>query len=399
MLLYLFLIFAGYLFVVQADNQVTWNRTKLEANTDSYHLGIEPSWSQSNLTLGSEVCPGGYSLVGSKCLMFVTFIAQPYGEARQFCHAAKGELAAITTATDFKTLVDYIHANDFTNGEFWLDGTDEAAEGVWVTSSGEAVPLGTPFWAAFGASQQPDNVNGKEHCLYLPPAWFFYMGDNPCSAVKNFICEATIQTQKKAASAALAPFGPSAVGGRVTCPMLFVEVGGLCILFITWEEETWEDARQACAGASSDLLAITNVEVFRALYLYIHLDNLSGHGFWLGGSDIESEGIWVYTTGELVPMGTPFWGLYEMNAPVQEPNGGTSQNCLAITGDGFYNLRDYSCTSKFNPLCCPLMKMSMSKLVELKLNVRNIDVFLLAPRRNLWENDFHTLPHISNVIS
>nr|ABI97372.1 C-type lectin [Penaeus semisulcatus] len=349
MMSYLPLIFTGTLFVVQADSRVARNRTKLEANTDSYHLGIEPSRSQTNLTLGSEACPGGYSLVGAKCPMFVTFIAQPYSEARQFCHAAKGELTAITTATDFKNLVDYINANDFTSGDFWLDGTDEATEGVWVTSSGEAVPLGTPFWAAFGLSQQPDYVNGKKHCLFLPPAWFFYMGNNPCSAVKNFICEATNQTQTKATSAALAPFGPSAVSSRVTCPILFVEVGGLCMMFVTWEEETWEDARQACAGASSDLLAITDIEVLRAVYLFIHANSLSGHTFWLGGSDMASEGTWVYTTGEPVPMGTPFWGLNDMSAPSQEPNGGTSENCLAI--GIFYNFRDYSCGSRFNPLC------------------------------------------------
>ncbi|XP_047486571.1 macrophage mannose receptor 1-like [Penaeus chinensis] len=351
MLLYLSLLFTGSLFVVQADSRVTWNGTELEANTDSYHHGIEPSWRQTNWTLDSEVCPGGYSLVGDKCLMFVTFITQPFGEARQFCHAAQGELAAITTATDFKTLVDYMHANDFTSGDFWLDGTDEAEEGVWVTSSGEVMPLGTPFWAAFGTSQQPDNGSGNENCLSLPSVWFFYMSDNPCSALKHFICEATIPPQKKAASAALAPLGPSAVGGRVECPILFVEVGGLCMMFITWEKETWENARQACAGASSELLAITDVEVLRALYLYIHQDNLSGHAFWLGGSDLASEGTWVYTTGEPVPMGTPFWGLYEMTAPIQEPNGGTGQNCLAITGHGHYNFRDYSCISHFNPLC------------------------------------------------
>ncbi|XP_063599774.1 macrophage mannose receptor 1-like [Penaeus indicus] len=353
MLLYLSLLLTSSLFVVQADGRVIWNRTELEANTDSYHHGIEPSWSQTNLTLDSEVCPGGYSPVGDKCLMFVTFITQPFGEAKQFCHAAKGELAAITTATNFKTLVDYIHANDFTSGDFWLDGTDEAEEGVWVTSSGEAMPLGTPFWAAFGANQQPDNANGKEHCLFIPSAWFFYMADNPCSAVKHFICEATMPTQKKATSAALAPVGPSVVGsrGNITCPILFVEVGGLCMMFVTWAEETWDEARQSCAGASSELLAITDVEVFRALYLYIHLEYLSGHAFWLGGSDLASEGTWVYTTGEPVPMGTPFWGLFEMSAPIQEPNGGTGQNCLAITSDGYYNFRDYSCNSKFNPLC------------------------------------------------
>nr|XP_027226651.1 macrophage mannose receptor 1-like isoform X1 [Penaeus vannamei] len=343
MMSYLPLIFTCALLVGKVEGRVTWNRTKLE----SFQAEVATTTS----TPTEQDCPGGYSLVGDKCLLFVTFVAEPYGEARQFCHAAKAELAAITTATDFKNLVDYIHGSDFSGADFWLDGSDEAEEGVWVTSSGEAVPLGTPFWAAFGRGQQPDNNNGNEHCLFIPSGWFFYMADNPCSVVKNFICEATNQMRKETASAALAPFGPSAVGGRVACPVLFIEVGGLCLMFVTWAEETWEDARRACTGASAELLAITDVEVFRALYLYIHQDNLSSHAFWLGGSDLTSEGTWVYTTGEPVPMGTPFWGISNFDAPIQEPDGGTDQSCLAITGEGYFNFRDYSCASTFNPLC------------------------------------------------
>lgn len=90
-------------FTGKVEGRVTWNRTKLE----SFQAEVATTTS----TPTEQDCPGGYSLVGDKCLLFVTFVAEPYGEARQFCHAAKGELAAITTATDFKNTVDYIHAN------------------------------------------------------------------------------------------------------------------------------------------------------------------------------------------------------------------------------------------------------------------------------------------------
>ncbi|PYZ99269.1 C-type lectin domain-containing protein [Gammaproteobacteria bacterium 2W06] len=343
MLLYLPLILTCSLFVGGAEGRVTWNRTDLEP----FPAGVEPTWNRTDLTLGSQDCPGGYSLVGDQCLMFVNHLNLPHGEAREYCQAAEGELVAITTATDFKNLVDYIHDSDFLARTFWVDGTDGEAEGVWVTSSGGAVPFGTPFWAAFEYRQQPDNSAGSEHCLSLPSRWFHYMNDVLCTDAKNFICEATIQKEPEVASAALAPFGPSAVG--VGCTLPFVEVGGLCLMFVTWAEETWHEARQVCASVSGDLLAIADVEVLRAVYLHIQTGGLSGHTFWLGGSDVESEGTWVYTTGEPVPMGTPFWGLSEMSAPVQEPNGGTSENCLAI--GNFYNFRDYSCDSLFNPVC------------------------------------------------
>ncbi|XP_037799760.1 macrophage mannose receptor 1-like [Penaeus monodon] len=342
MLFHLLLISTCSLFVGEADGRVTWNRTTLE----SFQAEVELMWNRTDLTLGSQDCPGGYTLVGTKCLMFVTFAAEPYQEARFFCHTVRGELAAITTATDLKILVDYIHANGFFGRTFWLDGT-LVEDYIWLTSSGKFVPMSTPFWGTFEYTQLPDNVDWNEYCLSLSSDYFFYFNDLPCYTTTNFICEATIQNE--AASAALAPFGPSAVGGRVACPMLFVEVGGLCMMFVTWAEETWYEAWQTCAGASSDLLAITDIEVLRALYIFIEGNNFYEHTFWLGGSDIENEWTWVYTTGEPVPMGTPFWGLTDMSAPSQEPNGGTSENCLAI--GGFYNFRDYSCGSRFNPLC------------------------------------------------
>nr|ACR56805.1 C-type lectin [Penaeus merguiensis] len=329
MLLYLLLSLTCSLFVGEADGRVTWNRT--------------------DLTLTSQDCPGGYSLVGDKCLMFEIVASVTHDDARNLCHEAKGELVAITTATDFKNLVDYIHAQGISGYTFWVDGRDEETEGVWVTATGEAVPLGTPFWAAFDYHQQPDNSLGNEHCLSIPSDWFLYMNDVPCSGTKHFICEAPVQRQEEAAGAALAPVGPSAVGGRVECLSPFVEVGDLCLLFITWAEETWDVAQQLCAGVSSELLAITDVEVLRTVYLFIQSNGLAGNTFWLGGSDLENEGTWVYTTGEPVPMGTPFWGLVDMSAPSQEPNGGTDENCLAI--GNFYNFRDYSCGSKFFPLC------------------------------------------------
>ncbi|ROT85389.1 mutant C-type lectin [Penaeus vannamei] len=274
MLLYLPLILTCSLFVGGAEGRITWTRTDLEP----FPAGVEPTWNRTDLTLGSQDCPGGYSLVGDQCLMFVNHLNLPHGEAREYCQAAEGELVAITTATDFKNLVDYIHDSDFLARTFWVDGTD-----------GEA----------------------------------------------------------RASGAALAPFGPSAVG--VGCTLPFVEVGGLCLMFVTWAEETWHEARRACASVSGDLLAIADVEVLRAVYLHIQTSGLSGHTFWLGGTDVESEGTWVYTTGEPVPMGSPFWGLLDMGAPSQEPNGGTNENCLAI--GKFYNFRSYYCNDQFTPLC------------------------------------------------
>ncbi|XP_069971027.1 macrophage mannose receptor 1-like [Penaeus vannamei] len=266
----------------------------------------EPFWSFVNLTSGDQYCPQGYSLVGSQCLMFVTFAEESHSDARQVCHAASGELLAVTSPTQFKEVVDHLYAYGYTGRQFWLDGSDAQAEGNWVTSSGQAVPRGTPFWAAFQDFQQPDNEHGGEHCLEMESSEFFYLNDAVCGDKSNFICQYKPQRQdeRDPAPPTQAPEEAAREVHSGQCPTFYAEVGGLCLMFVTWAEQTWHEARQTC-GDSSDLLAVTDAEVLRAVYLYLHEENIAAHSFWLGGSD-STEGHWVYTTGESVPMGTPF---------------------------------------------------------------------------------------------
>nr|ACJ06429.1 C-type lectin 5 [Penaeus chinensis] len=311
----------------------------------------EPLWSFANLTSGDQFCPEGYSLVGSQCLMFVTFALENHREAKQTCHSVSGELLAITTPTQFVHVVNHIHAYGYTGRQFWLDGSDAEKEGNWVTSSGQAVPRGTPFWAAFQDTQQPDNAHGAEHCLEMESSEFFYLNDAVCEDKSNFICQYNPQKQDKRdlTPTTQVPKAAHLEGYSSQCPTFYVEVGGLCLMFVTWAVETWHEAQQTC-GDSSDLLAITDAEVLRAVYLYLHQENIADHSFWLGGSD-SNERNWVFTTGESVPMGTPFWGLYRGDSVMQEPQGGTRENCLMLHSGGSHYFRDVTCSMRLNPIC------------------------------------------------
>lgn len=69
----------------------------------------EPLLSFANFTSGDQYCPEGYSLVGSQCLIFVTFAEENHREAKQTCHSLSGELLAITTPTQFVHVVNHIY--------------------------------------------------------------------------------------------------------------------------------------------------------------------------------------------------------------------------------------------------------------------------------------------------
>ena len=68
---------------------------------------------------------------------------------------------------------------------------------------------------------------------------------------------------------------------------------------------------------------------------------LGGYTFWLGGTDVASEGSWKWQDGSAVTWTN--WGG-------SEPNGGTSQDCLAWWGGGRYWF-DSSCSSDRYLVC------------------------------------------------
>lgn len=79
---------------------------------------------------------------------------------------------------------------------FWIDGTDEDVEGDWRTSSGEALPMGTPFWKATLEFHEPNNLHGNENCVDIrPDPYFYYMNDVNCANVANPICEQQISSK------------------------------------------------------------------------------------------------------------------------------------------------------------------------------------------------------------
>ncbi|XP_063599791.1 macrophage mannose receptor 1-like [Penaeus indicus] len=282
-------------------------------------------------------CTYPYVAVGEKCLFFATMADLQHTEARQMCHSMGGELAAVLTATQFKDIVDYIYNNGYDGQNFWLDGTDSAAEGQWQTSAGLPLPMGTPFWETSYDNEEPNN-QGNENCLHISPERSYYMNDKSCDAIFSPLCEEDAVSSSRNGTAPR------------SCPMPYMEFAGLCLAFITWADQGWAEARQTCHGLSGELAALTDVEQLRAVYLYLHQESIAYDSFWLGGSDIEQEGSWKWTDGEPVTMGTPFWGFKNLSDG-QQPQGGTAENCLYLDAQAGHYFFDGQCDLLLNPLC------------------------------------------------
>ncbi|KAK4324769.1 hypothetical protein Pmani_004609 [Petrolisthes manimaculis] len=257
------------------------------------------------------------------------------------CHSLDSDLCVVNTATRLKNIIDYINNNGLGGNSFWISGSDEVTEGMWTFPSGHLVPMGTPFWAGFiDDFQEPNNAEGNEDCLSLYQPDHFYLNDKDCEFVSRALCELPNSTTTKALRDL----------PRTDCPSFFVGVGGLCLSFMTWADQTWAEARQSCHGLGGELADLTDIEDLRAIYLYLHQEGIASHSFWLGGSDEAVEDLWIWTDGTPVPRGVPFWGITNDHLTI-EPEGGSSENCLLLNAEGFHYFRDASCDSLMNPLC------------------------------------------------
>lgn len=100
-------------------------------------------------------------------------------DAADFCGRLGGQLWSPRSAEE------QLRVAALGPGQFWLDLSDAAAEGTFVTSAGRMPPF-----SAWGEGQ-PDNAGAGEHCVELitndpaAPVW----NDLPCEVPIGVVCE------------------------------------------------------------------------------------------------------------------------------------------------------------------------------------------------------------------
>lgn len=67
--------------------------------------------------------------------------------------------------------------------------------------------------------------------------------------------------------------------------------------------------------------------------------------FWLGGTDVQIEGEWVWT-GNVQAMGS-----YRNWAPGEPNNANGNEHCLEMDMGGQYHWNDNNCENRFNFIC------------------------------------------------
>ena len=96
----------------------------------------------------------------------------------------------------------------------------------------------------------------------------------------------------------------------------------------------WHDAREACIAMGAHLMEIRTQEELDIAIAYSGVVPL-----WIGGSEIQEEGNWVWDSNQEEVNPNEFWYDY---APPYD----SERSCLAVSYDGFVDSR-CSCLAKF----------------------------------------------------
>ncbi|MCC6624279.1 MAG: CotH kinase family protein [Deltaproteobacteria bacterium] len=283
-----------------------------------------------------------------------------WDDARAHCQAWGGDLVVFETAEEEAWLTwqaPWLAARDT-----WIGMTDREVEGDWRDVRGE--PLGHLAWG----DGQPDDWQGEDCASRWPPVggrWNDYRCDTRLEAICETPCApdgdgddfAVCQGDGDDDDDAVHPGVFDTCGdlidqdgnGRIddgagcppSCDLVVIDDRGYRYC---GERLAWAEARAACRDLGMDLVTTRSREesdrVFeRSQALAAFVD-----GYWLGLSDIGTEGAWGWTTGAALVVDEAVW------AGDQPDDWQGDEDCAAMWPWGEWN--DYQCTSTALPFVC-----------------------------------------------
>ncbi|XP_022292929.1 perlucin-like isoform X1 [Crassostrea virginica] len=127
------------------------------------------------------------------------------------------------------------------------------------------------------------------------------------------------------------------VSSSSTCQDGWTGYNNVCYLFITHMKASWNEAIQFCQTQNSRLAEIEDAREDNFIRQHL-LDYGKQEDFWVGGTDVITEGDWIWVLSQTPIIYYSHWALYEPN------NLGGSENCLEISYGHHYFWNDDSCS-------------------------------------------------------
>ncbi|XP_068160514.1 galactose-specific lectin nattectin-like [Antennarius striatus] len=141
------------------------------------------AWKCHRKNEGCCPCQPGWVFSGKRCFMFI-FEKKTWAEAELACIGFGGNLAAIWDEEEYRFVRSLVEKSTGANTTTWVGGHDAPQEGIWHWSSG--IKFNFTLWGP----TEPNNRNGKEHCMEINLRGRDHVNDQDCHDKRSFVCAA-----------------------------------------------------------------------------------------------------------------------------------------------------------------------------------------------------------------
>ncbi|XP_021372939.1 macrophage mannose receptor 1-like [Mizuhopecten yessoensis] len=324
---------------------------------------VKPTTAQTSTDLTH--CPGSVprnnylKVYGGKCLQFL-LTERSWTQAGADCKSRGGSLVMIKNAGKQAFVYNTLKSLHWRYHGVWIGGSDRDKEGEWVWVDGSHIEYGN-----WHPGQGPTTHNGFffssstfEDCAEMRLDDGGKWHDYPCGGLRysySYVCEYAL-----ASTVTLRP--RTTVNPRTTikppvaqtstdlthCPGSvprnnYLKVyGGKCLQFLL-TERSWTKASADCKSRGGSLVMIKNAG--KQAFVYNTLKSLHWryHGVWIGGSDRDKEGEWVWVDGSHIEYGNwhPGQGPTTHNGFFFSSS--TFEDCAEMRLDDGGKWHDYPC--------------------------------------------------------
>ncbi|XP_070710716.1 type-2 ice-structuring protein-like [Pempheris klunzingeri] len=133
---------------------------------------------------------------------------------------------------------------------------------------------------------------------------------------------------------------------RSTCPSGWVAYSGRCFTYFP-RQMSWAKAEKNCQSMGGNLASVHNVQEYHEIQRLIVSITYDYKPTWIGGSDAQEEGVWLWSDGTLFQ--------YKNWCP-GEPNNYHSQHCTQMNFGATKCWDDLSCGAHLPSVCAKMLR-------------------------------------------
>ncbi|XP_039677801.1 ladderlectin-like [Perca fluviatilis] len=142
---------------------------------------------RSHIVEKSLSCPRGWTRYNGRCFLYVPTRAMTWAKAERDCQSLGGNLESVHNIQEYQEIQKLIATTSHESKETWIGGSNAQEDSIWLWSDGSR------FIYVNWCAAEPDNYQGRQHCLQMNYSDGKCCDDVECFALHPFVCSKKIR--------------------------------------------------------------------------------------------------------------------------------------------------------------------------------------------------------------